>query len=180
MSGSRARFLLSFGAFVALLGASSAGRAERPRAFRGSSLLQLTAAREALAPGSSRNWGLSYPVADETYAGPWAYSPLAPVPPHVPARAFVTPFERNGERNPAAAPGAPDPNAQARQTESMLSRLGPVGMLASVLIPAVMASSSHSGAAGSSGRVARNDVSARLGFAKLGRGYGIVLTGRFY
>jgi hypothetical protein len=174
MSGSIARFFLSFGVLSALLGISSAAQAERPRAWRGNSLLQLTASREALSPGSSRNWGLSYPV-DETYAGPWASSPLAPTVPHAPTRSFVT-FERNLERNPGSGPGGPvsAADASARQTESVLSRLGPVGMLASVLIPAVM------GSAGGSGRATHGNLAPRLGFAKLGRGYGFVLTGRFY
>lgn len=170
MSGSTTRFLLSVGVLSALLGVSSTARAERPRGWRGASLSQMAAAREALDPGSARNWGLSYPV-DETYAGPWAYSPLAPTAPLAPTRAFVT-FERNTERN-ATQSGHPA-EANARQAESLLSRLGPAGMLASILIPAVMASS------GTVGRLAANDVTPRVSFAKLGGGYGIVLMGRFF
>lgn len=170
MSGSRASFLLTLGTLAALLGISSECRAERPAAWRGSALVQLTASREAFGSRSARNWGLSDPV-DETYAGPWANSPFAATPTHASGRAVAPTFERTPASAPGTAASPADPNARA---ETILSRLGPIGMLASVLIPAVMASS------GASSRIARHDVTPRVGFAKLGRGYGLMLTGRFY
>lgn len=170
MSGAMTRFLLGFGTIVAALGLCSEARAEKPAFARGSAMSHLIASREAYSPRSARNWGLSYPI-DEAYAGPWANSPLSPTTTLTPARSFVTVFEKNQPASSTqSAMTAPD-NARAAQT--MLSRFGSVGMLASVIIPMVMASSGF-------GHIKRDDVSPHFGFAKLGRGYGVMLSGRFH
>jgi hypothetical protein len=170
MSGFRARFVLLSGALAALLCTSAPAHAEGPAARRGSrSLVRLTAWRETLAPGSARNWGLSYPI-DEMYAGPWAYSPFAS-PSHTFARDTGAPPERT--------PGASTPGSNRSPADSpynaqgLLSRLGPVGLLASIVIPAAAVSS------GAMGRVGEG-VTARVGFAKMAGGYGVVVSGRFY
>ncbi len=171
MSGLPTRFLLTIGTLAALSGVSRPCRAERPPAWRGTSLLQLTASREALAPSAARSWGLSY-LLDEAYAGPWAQSPLsASARGAAPTRDAVTPPERAPA---AAAPGANrSPADNARSAESLLGRLGPLGMLASVVVPAAMASS------GAQGGLFGKGVTTRVGFAKMGGGYGVLVAGRF-
>ncbi len=159
------------GTVAALLAVSSPSRAEKPAAWRGPAMLQLTAAREALSPSSARTWGLSYSV-DEAYAGPWANSPLSAAAHATTGRALVNAFERApapalGSSSSPSSSGASGP----RGVESIVSRLGPLSMLASVVIPAMM---------GSSSSIGRNDVTPRVGFARFGRGYGVMLTGRFY
>lgn len=165
MSVYRARFLLTFGALATLLCTSSPARAERRPAWRGTPFVQLNATREGFAPGAARLGGPLYPV-DETYAGPWAYSPLAASP-----RAAVAPLERG----PAPAPsgGNASPADGARNVDGMLSRLGPIGLLASIVVPAAVASSSGPGG------LAGKGVTTRVGFAKMAGGYGIVVAGRF-
>lgn len=169
MPGFRARFVLLSGALAALLCTSAPARAEGPAVRRDRSLVKLTAWRETLAPGSARNWGLSYPI-DEMYAGPWAYSPLASPSP-VPARDAGAPPERTlGASTPGSNRSSSDSPYNA---QSLLSRLGPVGLLASIVIPAATVSSIAPGRVG-------EGVTARVGFAKMAGGYGIVVSGRFY
>ena len=169
MSVYRARFLLTIGALATMLCTSSSARAERRPAWRGTSFVQLTAAREGLAPGAARLGGPLYPV-DETYAGPWAYSPFA-TSPRAAVRDAVSPPERAPA--PASAAGNASSAYGARNVDGLLSRLGPIGLLASIVVPAAVASS------GGSRSRAGKGVTARVGFAKLAGGYGIVIAGRF-
>jgi hypothetical protein len=173
MPGSAPRFLLIITALVALFGMGAVAHAEQPPRWQGPSALQVNApGRGLLSPGLARTWGLSY-VADDAYAGPWASSPLAPTAPYAaPQRAFVTPLDRSPARaaNETSQPAEP----KARTAESVLSRLGPISMLASILVPAIMTSS------GAPNRLTRNDTTPRVSFARLGRGYGVVLMGSFH
>ncbi|HEU4412977.1 MAG TPA: hypothetical protein VFS43_47485 [Polyangiaceae bacterium] len=172
MSASRTRFLLMMGALSLVLAASTPARAERRAlAWQGAPLGQLNASREALGPGSSRTWGAPFSP-DEAYAGPWAYSPLA-APPRGPARA-AAPFERAPASSPSGG-GSPSADA-ARSADALLSRLGPIGLLASIVVPAAAVVSS--GASGAS-RGTSKGVTARVGVAKMAGGYGIVVAGRF-
>jgi hypothetical protein len=166
MSATRTRFLLTMGALLMVLCASAPARAERKSpAWHGTSLVQLTASREALGPAAARTWGASLPL-DETYAGPWAYSPLA-VSPRASVR-DAAPLER-----PSASSSGGSPQADAaRNADAMLSRLGPVGLLASIVVPAAVVSSGAPGAGG-------KGVSTRVGVARMAGGYGIVVAGRF-
>jgi hypothetical protein len=133
----------------------------------------LIASREAYSgsAGPVRNWGISYSAVDETYAGPWANSPLSPTITLTPTRAFVTFFEKNQPSSPTY--GTTATPEHARTAETMLRRFGSAGLLASVIIPMVMASSGF-------GHIKRDDTSPHVGLAKLGRGYGVMLSGRFF
>jgi hypothetical protein len=171
MSGLSARALLGSGLLLATLSFGSSARAEKPAPWRSSVMSHLTASREAYAAGPVRNWGISYSSVDETYAGPWANSPLSPTTNLTPTRAFVTVFEKN--QPSSSTQSTTSTSESARTAESTLRRLGSVGLIASVLIPMVMASSGF-------GHIKRDDVSPHVGLAKLGRGYGVMLSGRFF
>ncbi|HEU4539017.1 MAG TPA: hypothetical protein VFS00_33080 [Polyangiaceae bacterium] len=157
------------GALAAVLSSSAPCRAERLPAWRGTSLSRLTASREALTPGAARHGGPFFLI-DEAYAGPWAYSPLS-ASPRGAARDAVSPLGR------AFAPPTPGGNQApadgARSVDGLLRSLGPVGLLASIVVPAAVASS------GVSGRFGGQGAATRVGFAKMGGGYGILVAGRF-
>lgn len=160
MSATRTRFLLMMGALSTLLCTSAPARAERRRlpAWNGTSLVQLTASREALGPVAGRAWGASVPL-DEAYAGPWANSPLA-MAPRASALNAASPHA-------ATSPGgASNPSDASRSADAMLGRLGPIGLLASIVVPAAMVRSSKG-------------ATTRVGVTKMAGGYGLVVAGRF-
>lgn len=161
MSATRTRFLLMMGALSTLLCISAPARAERRRlpAWNGTSLVQLTASREALGPAAGRAWGASVPL-DEAYAGPWANSPLA-MAPRGSALGAASP---HGSASPTGAGNASTDSA--RSTDAMLGRLGPIGLLASIVVPAAMVRSSKG-------------ATTRVGVTKMAGGYGLLVAGSF-
>jgi hypothetical protein len=149
-----------------VLCAHALARAERRLpAWHGTSLVHLTASREALGAAAARGWGASVPV-DEAYAGPWADSPFA-VAPRGPASGGASPLERGAA--PAVAGGGNPAADAARSADAVLGRLGRLGLLASVVVPA-MGLTSGGGDKG---------VTARVGVTKMCGGYGLVVAGRF-
>jgi hypothetical protein len=159
MSATRTRFLLMMGALSTLLCTSAPARAERRLpAWNRTSLVQLTASREALGPVAGRAWGASVPL-DEAYAGPWASSPLAMAP-----RASV--LNAASPHAAASTGGASNPSDASRSADAVLGRLGPIGLLASIVVPAAMVRSSKG-------------ATTRVGVTKMAGGYGLVVAGRF-
>jgi hypothetical protein len=168
-SGSAARFLLAMSALVALLCISALGRAERLPAWRSAPRSPLSGPREALVSHGLLRGGTNF-LLDEAYAGPWAYSPLSAAPRGA-GRDVVSPMGRSFA--PSSSGGNPAPADGARSVDGLLRSLGPVGLLASIVVPAAMASS------GVSGRFVGPGAATRVGFAKLGGGYGVLVAGRF-
>jgi hypothetical protein len=165
----RTSLLPSCGLLVGLLAFSSPLHAEGALSKRALVSPQLTVTDDDLNRGTPRHWGLGYPI-DETYAGPWASSPLSAAPTRV-APHPLTPaaFERLVSGSSTGA-GPTEQNSR-RNPERLLNGLGPLSLIASVLLPAVM---------GSASSIGRNDLAPHVGFAKLGRGYGLMLSGRFH
>jgi hypothetical protein len=165
----RKSLLASCSLLVALLAFSLPLHAEGAISKRAGALSQLAATDDDLSRGAPRHWGLWYPV-DVAYAGPWASSPFSAATTRA-APHSLTPaaFERLVSGSSAGA-GPTEQNAR-RNPERLLNGLGPLSVIASVLLPVIMSSTSA---------IDRNDVAPHVGFARLGRGYGLMISGRFH